>query len=203
MEMDQVTPSQIEYRITADDLVDQVGEGWVEFARLNGSDTLTSEAVLGRSLWTFIGGVETRELYRHIVRRARETGRQLRLPFRCDAPGCRRWLELIITPEPDGRVGFVSRTLREETREHVKILDRAREAGLELLRMCSVCKKVEVEDVWMEVEDAIMKLGLTEQAKPPGLTHGFCPSCGESYAREARLELEDMRAKGLIPRKRE
>ena len=45
-------------------------------------------------------------------------------------------------------------------------------------KACSWCKRLEYGPEWLEVEAAIVPLGLFEDdAPPPEITHGICPDC--------------------------
>jgi hypothetical protein len=49
-----------------------------------------------------------------------------------------------------------------------------------MIKMCSMCKKVKTaENVWLEVEDAIIDLKLFEKKILPQITHGCCQPCYE------------------------
>jgi hypothetical protein len=44
--------------------------------------------------------------------------------------------------------------------------------------MCSWCKQVRLaEAVWVEVEEALVQLGLLELESLPQITHGACQAC--------------------------
>jgi hypothetical protein len=165
----------------------RVSEGWAPFAEANQAPELARPELIGRSLWELVRGAETRALYELIFEKVDADGRPARLPFRCDAPDERRFLELEIAPRAGGGHVVSSRTLRCEPREPVALLDAAAPRTDELLLMCSLCKRLEVAAAgapprWLEVEEAIRTLDLFGRLALPQLSHGVCPDC-ESRAR--------------------
>lgn len=53
------------------------------------------------------------------------------------------------------------------------------ERSEEFVIICSWCKLVEVESGWLEVEEAIDKLGLFDEPVLPRISHGCCSPCFE------------------------
>ena len=175
------------YQVDADDRITNVSNAWLHFATENGVTSLGRDDVVGRRLWEFIGDLETRHLYGLIFERVRATQASRLIPFRCDSPDCRRFMELEIAAAPDGRLDLAGRLLRKEARSRVDLLDPSHERSGDLLSICGWCKRVEttVDDgEWCEVEDAVARLGLFDSPRLPQLSHVTCPECA-SRAREA------------------
>lgn len=168
---------EFRYELDAADRILRVDAAWLRFAWDNEAAELTAARVVGRSIWEFVSGGETRHLYRMLFDAAR-TGRPLRIPFRCDAPDRRRYMELQIEPTEAQGLRLTGRLLREELRPPVALLeaDRPREGGFVVI--CSWCKRIRTEPgAWEEVEEAVRKLGLFDEAALPGLSHGICADC--------------------------
>lgn len=167
------------YRIDAGDIITAVNPDWDAFARENEGAHLTGEHVVGRDLWAFIGDFETAQIYRAVLARLRGGAVVPPLPFRCDSPALRRFMELHLRAvTDDGGVELEARLLRSEPREAVALLDPAAPRDDELLRMCSWCKRVAVtESQWCEVEEAAQRLRLFERDRLPELTHAMCDRC--------------------------
>lgn len=166
------------YRINAQDEIVYVNEAWDLFALSNGAPHLIAEHVLQRPLWEFISDATTRELYQQAIALTRQ-GRTLRFPFRCDSPQERRFMEMILSPYPGDMVTFRSITLRIEPRPCVPLLDMGGARTEGLVRMCSWCKRIAVDDTWVEIEEGITRLRLFERATMPQVTHGICEACLE------------------------
>ncbi len=168
-----------EYHVDGDDSLTFVSDSWVAFARENDAPHLTREHVIGRPLWQFITDRQTRHLYELLLDRARRVGPILRLPFRCDAPDCRRFMELDIIALEHGRLKFESRLLREEPRRPVEALWLPRPGSDALLEMCSWCKRIRsAREAWLEVEELATEHGLLE-GPLPDISHVICPACYE------------------------
>jgi hypothetical protein len=166
------------YAIDREDRIVSVGESWLAFAEENRASELTRERVLGRSLWSFVAGSETRLLYREVFRRVRTRAESAELPFRCDSPECFRFMRLRLDPGPRDSIRCRGITVREQARPFFSILDRAFPRSDSTLDMCSFCKKIGAfGSEWLEAEDAIRRLNLFESARLPRLEHVVCPSC--------------------------
>jgi hypothetical protein len=175
-----VGQSAYSYRIDAQDRIRRVSEPWQSFAEENqGSpEVCRPEAVLGRPLWEFIEGIETRHLYQHLVKKAREGIRLCSIPFRCDSPEERRFLHLDIHPLDDGALEFHSTLVRSERRASLRLLDRRVPRSLQVVRLCSMCKCIAApKERWLELEEGLQELRIFEEERMPQLTHGLCPVC--------------------------
>lgn len=84
------------YRVDAQDRVVFANAEWFDFARENSAVSLKPEVVIGVSLWDFICSSETRHLFEILLKQVRATGKSVTLPYRCDSPDCRRFMELRI-----------------------------------------------------------------------------------------------------------
>lgn len=177
----------ITYHLDRHDRIVYIGDGWQAFADENKAGELTRERVVGRSMYDFISNKESRHLYELIVQRCREQRLTMNIPFRCDAPDKRRFLNLEISPLADGGLAFVSCIKREEPRSPVALLDREADRSDELIVICSWCKQVRLdENRWVPVEEAVAQLGLFNARLLPRLSHGMCETCHQQQMRELR-----------------
>jgi hypothetical protein len=171
------------YEIDERDVLVDVDAAWLLFARECGAAELGVEKVLGRSLWEFVSDVQTISLYVEIFARARASRTTVVVPFRCDGPEVRRFMELSISPgNRPGNLALVGRLLRTEHRPPVALLDPLVPRSESFVRMCSWCKKVQVGEEWLEVETAVSRLELFGEPVLPQLNHGICDSCQEAYS---------------------
>lgn len=178
------------YRIDGDDRVVWVSDAWISFAQENGAaESCHPDAVLNRSIWDFIDGIETRYLYDILLKKLRQTRSSAWLTFRCDAPDKRRYLALHISAAEKDTVEFESTVIREEVRDSVLLLEPDIPRSEKFIKLCSMCKKVEVaNNSWLEIEAAIAILGLFEESALPKISHGLCQECFASVMAEvARL----------------
>lgn len=174
-------PKAISYRIDRADTLISVDASWSTFAENNGWDD--AESVVGRSLWDFVAGPETQLIWRELITRARG-GVTINVPFRCDATAIRRYLSLSVAPGSSGEVSFRSTTLRLVKREPLALLSNAVGTG-EAILCCSWCKRFDIGE-WVEVEEAIERLGLLETDTRP-ITHGLCSDCSITMRAAAGL----------------
>lgn len=180
-------------KIDKNDEIIYINNHWKSFARENDASDLISKSIMGQSIWKFVCDHETIFIYQTLITKARETGLLYRVPFRCDSPNCRRFMEIEIIPLEDGNVGLRSYVVKTEFRDHVRLLDSTVPRSDNFIRMCSYCKKVFVSNSgWFEVEEAIRILDLFAVSELPKITHGICPECYERIEKELR-KLKDQK----------
>lgn len=169
----------IVYRIDGADYLMEVGGSWNDFAESNEGPELVADAVLGRSLWDYVGDLPTRQLYRTMLRHVRSDGIPVRFRFRCDGPTRRRLLEMEIAPVEGGHVRFSVVPVAEAARPAVPLLDGAHKVarGGQLI-MCGWCQDVQLPgNRWVPAERAVEALGLFEGTDVPTVSHGICSDC--------------------------
>jgi hypothetical protein len=181
------TPCEtFKYRVDGNDILLEVSENWQSFSDENsGGEACFPRNVIGSSLWRHICEWETKQLYQTILERVRMNNQRACFPFRCDSPDKRRFLNLLVIPMERNCINFESRILKTESREPVALLSGEVKRSEELLRICSMCKKIAISDTeWVEVETAVRTLGLFERVLMPRFTHGVCQSCFDSAIAE-------------------
>jgi len=157
--------------------VEHVNDAWEPFAQANGAPGLSPRRVVGESIWSFVHGSTVQHLWQLVFGRARVERKALLLPYRCDGPGVRRYLEMELVA-PDGvSVVCTSRTMREEPRPVVQMLLGDGERSGESLIVCSWCNRAQLHRTWVEIEQAIDELHLFGVARPPSISHGICDRC--------------------------
>lgn len=172
------------YRLDQHDVITRVNTAWRTFAAANGAPALASSAV-GTSLWAHVSGTETRRLYESLHATVRATGRAVTLPYRCDAPDERRWMELTVRPLGGGQLQVVSALVRRAERTPVLLLDATVPRGDWPMLVCGWCSRVRtvaqaafgsaVPAPWVNVES--VRAGLTGATVLPRLMHDVCPDC--------------------------
>ena len=173
--------SRYRFRVDADDVIVWLGERWLAFAKENGAAELTKTSVLGRSLWEFVAGEETRNLYRRIHARVRLRGKPAIVNFRCDSPSLQRHMRMTILRGSDGHLKYDSLLVRAVPQTYLALLDSRRARSESMLTMCSCCKRALLESVgWLDAAEVALRLGLLESQKDPELRHTICPECAQT-----------------------
>lgn len=171
---------RIEYDLDADDCIAAIRGGWDDFAEANGAPSLTADSVIGRGLWDYVDGVDVRSVYRMLVEHVRSTGKSKRLSFNCDDKDTVRRFELHIHMNAEGTVGFESTLIDAHRRPSVPLFEPAiARSDDAILTVCSVCKLVDVQGVWLAVEEALARLHIMTNPVMPQVSHGLCPTCFE------------------------
>ncbi len=167
------------YKIDKYDKINSVSGNWESFANSNGWDSeIAPKSVTGRYLWDFIQGNETQHLYDELFKKVRNGGILGPIPFRCDSPSERRYLELTLKPLSDNAIEIQSTIIRTESRDTLNMLAEDECLSNQFLRICSMCKKIDIDkNRWVELEEGLAYLRLFEKQEVPCLTHGICPNC--------------------------
>jgi hypothetical protein len=171
------------HRIDAEERICFVNDAWLAFAGENGWP-VSAEQLLGSAVMSHVSDAETRHIYRLLIARVRKEARPIHFRYRCDSPEQRRFLEMRIRALPLGEVEFRSRVLGVERREAIKLLERGpTRRSADPLQICSWCKAVYAHTAWLELEEAVQRLGLLAEANLPSLSHGICPACSDRLTR--------------------
>lgn len=162
------------YEIGPDYTLRAVGGDWVRFARANGAPDLI-ENVVGRSLWDFVAGASTRDIYSRLIARA-SAGHELSFHLRCDSPHERRVMRMRMLPAVGDGVRFETRLLSRD--EWPGSLPLSRVDAMEtLLTVCGWCGRAHIDARWEEPEVAVERLGIFVGTRTPAISHGICPAC--------------------------
>jgi hypothetical protein len=173
------------YRVDARGRLSDVNDAWLAFARENDWPVSAAD-VIGRPLMDFIADAQLRYLYGLLMSRLRDGHGPFRFHFRCDAPDCRRLMEMHMLYDARAReIEFQSQVLRIERRTAQELL-RAGDAGDgQRLDICSCCKRVDTGNGWVEVESAVIRLQLFDCDHLPRTQHCVCRQCAEQLAQLA------------------
>jgi hypothetical protein len=85
----------------------------------------------------------------------------------------------------NGDLQFKSRTIWAQTRQLQMIYDTNAPRSDDILIVCSWCKKINTNgEIWEEVEEVVVSLGLFEFERLPQLSHGMCGDCYRTITKE-------------------
>jgi hypothetical protein len=179
------------YKIDSNDNLLSCSGRWCDFAKQNGAaDLCETDSLTGSSIYSFISGYETAHLYNIIINKVRTGNKEISIPFRCDSPGIRRFMQMLIKPLPNNEVAFKNTIIRIEHRKAIKLLDsHSQHTKEQYITICSYCKKIRInEDVWVSTEEGVKRLKIFDQDKQPYLTHGICPQCYQNIMDSLDIE---------------
>ena len=179
------TPKKYQYRVDATDAIVSVDPLWIAFAQENGAEELTEQSVVGRSLWDFFAGDETRALFKQVHALVRSRGKKVVLPFRCDSPNLERHMRMTISDQGQGQLSYDNVIVRAVPQFYLGLLDTSRPRSRSFLTMCSCCKRCLLEPHgWLDVVETSLRLRLFEAETPPELRHTICPTCADTQRYE-------------------
>lgn len=173
-----------QYDLDAHDRIVSIGPGWSEFALENQAPAIAATGdVVGRPIWDYIHDEGTRDLYAALFAVAR-SGREIVVPFRCDAPTLKRYMVMSITSLADRGLRLTSTMLRSETRPYQPLLDPAARRSDEWVTVCAWCKRARIDDLWIEIDEATARWDAFGDGPVPRLTHGVCYDCYKNVMHE-------------------
>jgi hypothetical protein len=77
----------------------------------------------------------------------------------------------------ENQISFESKIIKEELHKYIQLLDPSTKRSIEFIKICGWCKKVFVNDMWLEIEHAIIRLNLFEYPHTPQTINSVCPFC--------------------------
>ena len=170
------------YRVDAADTITFVSPQWLRFAQDNDAAELTQQAVIGKSIWRFIAGQETRTLYVELFRRLRARASEIALPFQCDSPAVIRHMSLTLRSLGGGGIECEGVLLKQQTREPISLFSRWATRSEESIPICSSCRRLFLRDAWVEVSVAVVRKSLFAVFPLPQLDESLCPACRQKLA---------------------
>lgn len=174
------TDNSLFYRLDKGDRITEIGGSWDRMAQENGGDHLCGQAVLGFPLYDYISGDVSKMFVRTVIDGVRVLGRTRTVPYRCDSPGLRRYMEMSVAFEPGGGVLLEHRQLRTESTGRRFDFQVGVQPLRKMVIRCSHCNRLKVEGVWDEAESQLP----AERASMVPVIYGVCPQCMDLVRRK-------------------
>lgn len=140
------------YRVSAYDEVIDVGGDWMSSTRAKGQGDRTGGTLLGRSIWTYIAGIETQSYLNAIFFKVRQAETRVEMPYRCDSRDLARLFRMVVRPDPVEYCGLhIQHSLIWQ-----KPLPRAAQAkspedeDSQTADRCSVCCRFKLGEDWVD-----------------------------------------------------
>jgi hypothetical protein len=153
-------------------MVRSTGGDWDGFAIENGSPAAMASGVVGRSLWDFVAGVDTKAFLNTVFFICRAEARTFTTTYRCDSPTERRLFRMTILPNDE--MLLVGHEPIEIT-SPLRAPDILTPSFTEINR-CSMCCAVKIEDEWVET------FALAPLQDFPK-SYSICPTCRSEIRR--------------------
>lgn len=169
----------VHYAIDANDVIVAAGGDWDAFAEAN--DGPSAMSVVGQPIWHFIADPETKTLWRHVFARCRSSAQPLQVRIRCDAPGVRRVIGMVLGAR-DGSITVDAVEEDATVREPLPLVVRPHSPDA-LVTICAWCHALRVENGWRPLEEALRDAPTLLLMAPPRLSHGACPACAAALQR--------------------
>lgn len=168
-------PAVRSYLIDEKSTITGTSGAWDGFALENGAPAATAEAVVGRCLWDFVAGVETKAFLNTVLFICRAEGRSFTTTYRCDSPAERRLCRMTVVPRGD---------LLTVHHEAVEITSPRRPPNViapsfAKINRCSMCCSVNIEGEWI---DTFALPPLCDFPK----SYSLCPPCKQEIRRALR-----------------
>lgn len=163
------------YRLDTQDRIVAAGGAWDQFALANDANDLLAERVIGSSIFDYVYGDVSVMFLRTLLNGARTLQRSTLRPYRCDSPGIKRFMEMVVEPDGRGGVTIHHRLLRTEPLP-ATLRFAVRPGATPVTTRCSMCNRLKVAGGWQEPETVWADGQLIpEQATP--VIYGVCPDC--------------------------
>jgi hypothetical protein len=173
------------YSIDRDNHLVSVSNTWLDFARENDAPELTRERVVDCSIWDFVAGAKTREIYEMLFAWVRDRGAVISVPFRCDSPDRMRFMKLQLTPSEDAGIDLAAILESEERRPYMRLFERLAPRSDYAFPTCSFCRRVFAFGCWLEPQEAVRRLGWLESKAPPRVEEDVCVDCAQRSRAQA------------------
>lgn len=133
------------YELDQKDRIVGVSGDWDRFALSNGGEELIHQSVIGHPLRRDISGDITRMFLDTLLSKLRLTGRAFSIPYRCDSPGTKRYMEMHLSLDDHGHVNSSHRLVREEallTHRQFLVAEGDLSVKAALVKRCSMCNRL-------------------------------------------------------------
>lgn len=171
---------RVSYWIDDTDRIARVNQVWDNFALSNdGGDALLASRVIGRNVYDFITGDETRMYLGALLQHARFLNHTVVRPYRCDSPDVRRFMEMRVIPDEGSLVRLDHVLIRAEPYLTPVVYRYERDPGGKAVLRCSVCSNLLVSDRWFVPEDTRILCGIPPD-QPLPVRYTVCPSCARA-----------------------
>ena len=168
------------FRLDKSDRITETGGAWDTMAHENGGDALCGGTVIGHPLYDYVSGDVSKMFVRTVIDGVRVLQRPRALPYRCDSPGLRRYMEMAITCEPGGGLLLEHRLLRTEATGRRFDFQTSNAPLRQMIVRCTHCNAIKHEGRWGEPEAV-----LPEQVSGAlAVVYGVCPRCMERIRRK-------------------
>lgn len=169
--------NRVVYWIDRKNIIQRVNENWDDFALANDGGGVTRDQVVGRSIFDFIVGDNTRMWIETVLEHVRLVRQPLAREYRCDSPSEKRFMMMRLTPVEGDLIRLDHETLRVESMAcHVPDFVYCGRKASRLTVRCSICNKVKAGEQWVDPDSPEAKLERSTGASTP-VAYSVCESC--------------------------
>ena len=165
----------IYYCVDRTDTIVEIGGSWDRFAEMSGAMDLFAHKVIGTGLLSHISGDVTQSFVAAALDAARVLNARRVMPYRCDAPRFKRFMEMKVEPVPSGLLRVSHRLIRTERFPYELNFKASATGGNPTIR-CSLCGRISAADGWLEPEEASL-LGLVRTGDVNQVIYTVCEPC--------------------------
>lgn len=172
----------VRYELDQKDRIVKVGGDWDTFATANGAEELTKDAVIGHPLRRYVLGDVTRMFIDTMLTKVRVTGTPFSVPYRCDSPGTKRFMEMsLFMSSLPGIIVAEHRLVKEQPMPPLSIWAADARANSsapgQLFKRCSMCNRLAGRD-GIPIEPD--KLQRPDPGSPLRVIYYVCQACQSS-----------------------
>ena len=134
------------FDLNAQDRITAVSANWDYVASTQNGLAACADSVIGKSIWVFISGPTTQDFFANLFALARDVGRAVTLPYRCDAPLQIRHFNMEISRLPWVDLRVTHHFIPEATEDYSVI--HTHDYNHE--KICSICLSVRRNGAWLD-----------------------------------------------------
>ncbi|MCG8014829.1 MAG: hypothetical protein JAY97_01345 [Candidatus Thiodiazotropha sp. 'RUGA'] len=147
------------YELDADNQICHIGGDWDQFLQANIDQhqdyvNLRKRQVLGNKLESYVHDANTKMLLQTVFDYVRQTQKIKALPYRCDSADQKRFMSMQIEPLADAGLRVSHTQLSSEPLDPPVEIHPANDGNAETVWRCSICNRIESEQVWLEPDEA-------------------------------------------------
>lgn len=163
------------YWLDADDRIVGVCGAWDRFARENDGGSALAADVVGRPVWRFMTGDQTRMWLDALLQRVRLNGKPIERPYRCDSPDQKRFMRMTISSAGSGRLQLHHSVLHTESIANRLNLRYSMLNEDRIFTRCSICNRLRVNFHWEEIDR--IPPSAADARRPIGIRYDVCLAC--------------------------
>jgi len=161
-------PTSTAYWVDGNDIIIKTSLNWDIFADANNGVGNKTEEIVNRYIWDFIIDDKTRRWLSGFFKRVREDKKPVIIPYRCDTPALKRYMQMTISVESEDILMVKHRVIKTVPMQ--KPVHFRASISEKSIKRCSVCNRILIDNDWLEPEKSMI-------GEYVSVRYGVCEQC--------------------------